>query len=335
MIEVPGLSPLRVRNGGLSALDLVSRLGHVARNDYDLVHGFDHRPTVSLPALAFRSHRGVPYITDWADLWGFGGIADERPPLTRFLLGSADHFWERWTRRAADAVTVINSYLESRALGLGVPPANLRVIPSGADTVGIEPLPKEPMRRKHGLPENRLIAVHSGFAPYDQELLARAFADVARREPESTLLIVGGRLTRFERMVQSAGIVRHVIWTGFRPYPEYAELLSCGDVMLLPYTNRGVNLGRSPNRMGDYMAAGRPTVTNSTGDLGRMVEEEGVGLAADETPQSFADAILRLFQDADLREEMGLRARAVAEQRFAWSLLARELEGFYLKLVPA
>lgn len=332
--EMPGMAPRRVRNGGLSALDLASRTSHVLWRRHDLVHGFDHRPTVSIPALLHRRRHGAPYITDWADLWGFDGIAGERNLLLRVTLGAFDQVWEPWTRKRADGVTAINGYLEERALRLGVPPARVRRLPAGADVQRIRPLPKKPTRRKFGIPEEALIATYTGFAPYDEDLLVRAFLELAWREPRARLLLLGGALSGVDRIVDRAGLADRVIRPGFRPYSEYAELLTCGDVMLLPYTNRGVNLGRSPNRMGDYLASGRPTVTNPTGDLGRMVEQEGVGLVADENPRAFADAVLTLFGDKDMRDEMGRKARLLAETRLDWRVLGSELESFYREFVP-
>ena len=70
-------------------------------------------------------------------------------------------------------------------------------------------------------------------------------------------------------------------------------------------------------------------MTNSTGDLGRLVPDERVGLIAEDTPESFADAIKQLFDDESLREELGRRGRELAESKLDWRFLAAGLEGFY------
>ena len=335
VVEMPSVGPRRLRHGGLSLLDVASRVGYAFTEDFDLVHGFDHRPTTSFPALLYRCVRGVPYLADWCDLWGSGGLADLRGGLERMFLGPADHYWERRTRRWADGLTVISSTLAKQAQRLGVSPKKVLLVPAGANVDIIRPLPKQRMRRTQGLPVDGRIAVHSGFAPYDTALLGEAFVRVAEHDSKAWLLLVGGAFKDVIRLAREAGFADRVLSLGFVPYHRIGEFLACGDVMLLPYSNRGVNAARFPNKSADYLAAGRPVVTNPTGDLGRMVQEEGVGLVADETPESFADAILRLFQDTDLREEMGLRARAVAERRFAWRILARDVEAFYRGLLSA
>lgn len=329
VVEMPDALPERLRHGGLSPLELLGRLSHVARIRYDIVHGFDHRPSVSIPALLQRRWYGVPYVADWADLWGFDGIAGERRGLSRAILGRADHVWEKWTRRRADGLTVVSSDLQKRAQAMGISVKRIRLVPAGANLDTIRPLPKDVMRGKHGLPPDGRIVVHIGFAPYDAVLLGQTFVELARRDPQAILLLTGGRMPEFERIVRESGVEGRVIQKGFVPYHQLGEYLACGDVMLLPYRNRGVNLGRYPHKIGDYMAAGRPTVTNPTGDLGRMVFEEKVGVLAHESPEAFAEAIEMLFDDPALSEELGRRARYVAETKFAWSILAREVDAFY------
>jgi glycosyltransferase involved in cell wall biosynthesis len=111
--------------------------------------------------------------------------------------------------------------------------------------------------------------------------------------------------------------------------------MGCADVLLLPYTNRAVNLYRYPNKLGDYLSAGRPIVTNNTGDLGRLVAEERVGLVVPDTSQAFAAAAKQLFDDAALADELGRRGRVLAESKLDWRFLARDLETFYDETLAA
>ena len=50
--------------------------------------------------------------------------------------------------------------------------------------------------------------------------------------------------------------------------------------MGLPLTDRAANRGRLPNKLLDYMAAGRPTVASPVGDIKTILEEHEVGLLA-------------------------------------------------------
>jgi glycosyltransferase involved in cell wall biosynthesis len=325
--------PGRARESGLSPFDLLSRMCSLRRERYDLLHCFDHRPTVSLPALFFANKRQIPCVVDWADLWGFEGIASQRGLLSRALLGGADQFLEDRVRHRADALTVINTKLRDRARQRFHVPIHL--LPVGANSDLIQPLPKKEMRRRFGLPENAAIALHAGLSPYDIEYLAKSFVELVRQHPGALLVIAGRRFPILDRIVAEAGFSSQLVRLGMLDREALTAAMACADVLFLPYTNRTVNLYRYPNKLGDYLCAGRPIVTNDTGDLGRLVAEERVGLVVPDTTQAFALAAKQLFDDAALADELGRRARALAESKLDWRFLARDLEILYDQILAA
>jgi len=180
-----------------------------------------------------------------------------------------------------------------------------------------------------GLPENASIAVHTGQASYDAMYLAQSFVKLAGRHPGALLVVAGGSFPILKHVLNEAGLLPQLVQFGLLDRDGLATVMACADVLLLPYTNRAVNRFRYPNKLGDYLAAGRPIVTNSTNDLGRLVADERVGLIAEDTPESFGSAIKQLFDDESLREELGHRGRELAESKLDWGFLAGGLERFY------
>ena len=66
------------------------------------------------------------------------------------------------------------------------------------------------------------------------------------------------------------------------------------------------------------MAYGLPVVARASGAVPEVIEEGRNGLAVGgEEPGAFADAILRLFDDAALAARLGAAARETIEQRFS------------------
>jgi glycosyltransferase involved in cell wall biosynthesis len=100
--------------------------------------------------------------------------------------------------------------------------------------------------------------------------------------------------------------------------------------MVIPMMDTAANRGRLPNKMLDYLAAGRPIVASPVGDVKTIVEQFGVGVLA--SNEAFAEAIDRLLQDPGLRTEMGNAARRTAETEFEWEHLIDRLEAFYQRL---
>jgi glycosyltransferase involved in cell wall biosynthesis len=254
------------------------------------------------------------------------------PAPQRVTLGAFDGAWQAFTRRRADAVTVISSTLAARAKALGVPSDRIRLVPVGANDDLFRPQPAAEARRRLGLPEDALVLGHTGFAPFDDWLLAHTFAELALTEPRAYLLMSGRRFDLVERRAADVGAGDRVRHVGVVPYGELGSVIACADVMVVPYTSLPHNEARFPNRVGDYLAAGRPVATNPTGDLGRIVAREGFGIVAPQSPDAFARAILELLRRPDLREQMGRRARSLAETTFSWRVVAARVADLYEEL---
>jgi glycosyltransferase involved in cell wall biosynthesis len=158
------------------------------------------------------------------------------------------------------------------------------------------------------------------------DLIWESFKQVHDRRQDVFLLVLGRKWPLLDRLGQAA---QHVVQVGHLPMLQFAAALGCGDIMLLPYRDCSRNRGRWPGKVAFYMAVGRPTVSNPTGDVKMLMEQYGVGLLAGEEPKEFAGAILELLENERLAEQIGRRARATAEEVFSWSVLASSTERFY------
>jgi glycosyltransferase involved in cell wall biosynthesis len=203
----------------------------------------------------------------------------------------------------------------------------------GANSDLIIPLPKKEMRNRLGLPLGAFIAAHTGLAPYDIPYLGKAFVELAKRNSNAFLVMSGRHFPILEQIVAEAGFSNRLVWLGMLDRAALTAAMACADVLLLPYTNRSVNRFRHPNKLGDYLSAGRPIVTNRNGDLGQLVSEERVGLAVEDTPEAFALAVNQLFEDSQLADELGQRGRELAETKLDWRFLVAGLEGFYRETI--
>jgi hypothetical protein len=63
---------------GWDPYSIILRIKWVNSKNFDLVHGFESRPTVIYPAL-WLMNKGVPLVLDWCDWFGKGGSVEERP----------------------------------------------------------------------------------------------------------------------------------------------------------------------------------------------------------------------------------------------------------------
>jgi glycosyltransferase involved in cell wall biosynthesis len=329
-ILVPEPLGRRASNGGFGPYEILFRIRHILQHSVDIVHASEHRPASLWPAWIGRRFRDMRFVGDWADLWGRGGIAELRSPASRVVFGAMDSAMEKRACLSADGVTVISRTLRDRALDLGVQSKKLLLLPNGADVDGIRPIDKTEARLRLGLPPDGKYLVYAGQAPIDMDLIWDSFAIVDSQFPGTVYLLVLGRRWRLPSLPEATG--RRILQAGFVQRGLYPAYLACGDIMLLPLRDSGVNRARWPGKFGDYMAAGRPVVANPTGELRHLLEGESVGLPAGETPADFAGAILSLLADPAECERRGNRGRQLAEDALSWELVARPLPDFYQTL---
>lgn len=332
VVQAPDLLPGRARTGW-DPWNTLRRIGLVGSGAWDLVHAFDCRPAVIVPALYARA-AGAALVVDWADWWGRGGTTSERETsqLVRYLIGPLETFFEERFRALADGTTVISRALERRAIGLGVAPRSILLLRQGSDTDGITVADSAASRSAVGLdPTLRYLGHVGALFPRDRQLLVRTFDAICRARSDVRLLLMGNHGVPREHFAR----LHYVTDTGFVPTEELRAYTGACDAMLLPLSDTLANQARWPSKVNDYMAAGKPTVTTRVGDIAELIEQHGVGCATDADADALAQAAISLLDDPEQLRASACRAREVAETLLDWSQIARQLENHYDEVLGA
>lgn len=330
LVESPDLWQGMLRSG-YDPWNTICRIGWLRGREYDLVHGFEARPTVIYPALAITNQQKIPLIIDWADWFGRGGSVEERTnPVLRTLLRPIETYFEEHFRPSADGNTVINSTLYERAINLGISPERLLLLSNGADTERITPMSITEARARRGQPQDSQIIGYVGtIFKRDAEFMAAAFDQLQTHAPGTRLLVMGRCPIDIRVLVKKPELVE---MTGIIEEPQLTELMAGCDLFWLPLTDSAANRGRLPLKYADYLAAGRPIIATAVGEISQVFKQGEVGLLTRPDPESFTLATVELLHSADQMLAMGIAARKMAERYFDWAKLTDELIGFYQKI---
>jgi len=326
-ILAPDLLPGAARTGW-DPSNAARRIHFLRGRTYDLVHAFDSRPVVILPALWVSRRSGAPLFLDWADWWGRGGRIQERSGwLVRTLFGPVETWFEEAFRTKADGTTTISRALAERAQTLGVPANLIWTFPNGCDPDGVRPGDRDQARRALDIPPGVPLVVHVGvLTPPDMAQLSEVFRQVEAEEPGARLVLVGNHKAPLPPSLGSNGVVRTV---GFVPSQTLGLWLSAADVCVVPLVDTPNNRGRWPGRINDYLAAGRATVLPAVGDAAILIERHGAGWTCPPNTEAMARTLLRALRNPEARRRAGERARELAQGELAWSVLAERLEAAY------
>lgn len=253
----------------------------------------------------------------------YGRLADfARNPLWRAAYRLEAGRARRYEPRIAARFDGCLLISESDVAALGSPrPANILVNPHGVDFAYFTPSPGAV-----GDAERVVFTGNMAYPPNADAVewfVGEILPLVRRRVPGARLDVVGADPSR--RVVDLAADPAVEV-TGrvpdMRPYLERA-------VVGIDPLRIGAGL---QNKVLEGMAMGLPMVITSTANegIGAIPDEEV--LVADD-PSSFAAAVVRLLEDADLRRAIGGRARRMIEQRWSWEAHFAGLEAAMLSLV--
>ncbi len=181
---------------------------------------------------------------------------------------------------------------------------------------------------EQNVPEEPKSMVFTGLMSYFPNkhgvfyFLDEIFPRILDREPRARLYVVGAYPPK-ELVRRSSAQVVVTGWVDdVRPY------FARGQVFVIPLLVGGGIRGKAL----EAMAMRRPIVTTTIGCEGINLKHEESALFAD-SPQEFADAVVRLFRDANLRKALAQKAYQNVVEGYQWESSGLAFERIYQSLV--
>jgi glycosyltransferase involved in cell wall biosynthesis len=335
IIETPDLLWGKARTGW-DPWDTLRRIVRLRKSNYDLIHGFESRPVVALPALYLKHNRRVPTVLTWADWFGRGGKGTERGKWLSIVMDPVETFCEEYFYPRVDWCVAMGEPLSERARSLGVPQSKILNLLHGCDPGGIHTMSINEVRNKlAGLPSEGMVLGYLGvLRPTSAELLFKAFQIIRRQLAiDCKLVLIGNHKLNLQNYLPDGR--EDVIETGWLSYPAVNDYLAASNLLLLPLRKAIATDNVWPSKLNDYLSVGRPTVATNMRILEPLFEQHQIGILTRDEPDAFAQGCLDLLSDTDKCIEMGANARSLAEGDLSWSRLVDRLEMFYMSIVQA
>lgn len=286
-----------------------------------------------LTAWALARLKGAPFLFEVRDLWPAFAVAVGvmRQPA---LVYAAEKV-ERFLYRRADVV-VVNSpgfidYVRERGARKVV------LVPNGSDTRMFDPQADgADFRQAHNL-EDKYVALYAGAhgMSNDLEVLLEAARLLQRREEILILLVGDGKeKPALVGKAQAMGL------TNVRFLPPVAKVdmgaaLAAADACIAILKPVAMYKTVYPNKVFDYMAAGRPVILAIDGVIRELVEKAGAGIPVPPgDARALREAIESLADDRPAGKAMGLRGRQYVEEHFDRPILAEKMLATMRALIP-
>ena len=331
IVECPDLFWGSLRTGW-DPMNVFRRCVYLRDKSYDIIHAFDTRPTVIIPAFFYKKFiKDIPLFIDWSDWWGRGGAISLRPHrILNTLFSPIETFFEEYFRKFAVHSTVVSRLLLNRALSLGVKKESITLLPNYADIRNIYPENKKKARKSLNLPLNANICIYPSFVLYDFPMVLQSFKYILSHLPGSFLILAGEFPEHFfdetSKILIKKGIIKIV---GKLDRNKLRLYLNASNVALIPLSDTLTNNARLPMKFGDCFAAGIPIISNKVGDIGDIIEKYNLGLLCKYSPEFIGKKVFWVFRHKKEAEKIARRAREFAETKFSWKIGTELLESKY------
>jgi len=298
---------------------------------FDVVHGFEHYAAIHHAAKHAGKINGALYVTDWAD-W----ISASSKRKFYVLPGGREYLrWlERRAKISADGVTAISHPLRDEVVRLGQPAEKVILLPGGAPVRRLRPLDMWKCREEIGIPAGGVLFGYMG-SWLTEELIpfVEAFAQLAQK-PKPKMLIMGNCSRELSDYVANNGLSERVLIKGFIEETILNQYLCACNALLIPMMDNQYNRSRWPNKIGDYMACGRPVIASGVGEVPSVFEMGKMGYMVDKNIDSIRGAMTKIADNDDnIQVSLGMTARKIAEENISWDALSCKLMTFYESLM--
>jgi len=190
---------------------------------------------------------------------------------------------------------------------------------------------RQELRSMHNLGNRQVILFVGRLTPKKgADILVRAMNELHAQHSNIALVLVGGSWYGVDKISDYVAYVRSladrspipVITTGFVNAEQIHHWFWAGDIFVCP------SQWEEPLARVHYeaMATGLPFVTTKRGGNAEVIiGGNGLLVEEPENPQSFSAQLSKLLTSRDLQKRMGSVGRKLAEERFTWERVAREV----------
>lgn len=310
----------RLLSSVIFGLSLLIR-GITGRYKPEVVVGSSPDLFVAFFAYLWARCRRIAFVFEVRDLWPETLVAMQSGPrLLHLIMGHL----ARMLYLRSDAVIAVTKHVAEAIQSIGV--TRVYYIPNGVD-LSARREPSEVSQKLRELQQQGwFVCVYAGnhARSYGLDSLLRAAKQVEKERIMLVFLGDGPEKSRLKAMAQSLGI-SNVLFLEPVPKSQIMDALESADALVESQANVDLFKGAAPNKLFDYLAAGRPIICANAGEGRRIVEEAGAGIAVEpENDKEVAAAMLKLRHDAGLRDRFN--GLPYVKARFSREVLVKQLE---------
>ncbi len=243
----------------------------------------------------------------------------------------------RFVLRQVLHIFVQSNVMKQEMMDRGYPSEKLTPVPMGVDLEVVEQYVPTVVAREQLAGKKVLVYLGILERARKIEVLLDMLVLVLQRFPDAVLVLAGDTPDVDHRnsllaLAKSKNIDHALLWTGWLPTEVAWSYVSQADVALSPYPRGHLLDSASPTKVAEYMALSKVTVANDQPDQAEILAASGAGVAVEYTAENFAREVVKLLEDDELRNSMGIKGKQWVAENRSYASLTPTLASIYVQL---
>lgn len=261
--------------------------------------------------------RRRPFLLEVRDLWPEFAIG--MGVLKNPVLIKLSRWLEKFLYARATHLLVNSPAYRDYLIGKGVSAGKISLIANGVDPEMFDPAADGAALRQKWQLADKFVVTYAGALGQANDIptLLQAAAQL-RDQAQIHFLLVGDGKERPALEAKARELrLSNVTFTGSQPKAAMREVLALSDACVAILQDIPMFRTTYPNKVFDYMAAGRPTVLAIDGVIRQVIEAAQGGLFVPPgEATALARAVIQLSADREQARAMGRAARAYVVEHF-------------------
>ena len=304
---------------------------HIGRQDFIITES----PPLFLgwSGYVLAKLKKAKFVFNVSDLWPESAV--KLDVLHNEAMIRASTWLEEFCYKKAAAVTCQTQGIVDNIVNRGFDKRKIHLITNGVDTEFFK-------REKRSQEYREIIGVNDKFAV--------VYAGIHGLAQGLEVVISAAELLRTEKGIQFVFIgegpekpmlmelvkekkLENVTFLPIQSKKDMPQIIASMDATVVPLKKLDLFKGALPSKMFEALASELPIVLAVEGEAEELIKNAKAGIVVEpENEKSIAWAVLKLYEDRDLREELGRNGRDYVMKYFSREAITRRLEKILLDL---
>ncbi|MGZ7210395.1 MAG: glycosyltransferase family 4 protein [Methanobacterium sp.] len=232
--------------------------------------------------------------------------------------------------RSADKIICISEYLKRELISdFNIEGEKIDVIHNGVDMSFFkrDEAAKESLRKQYGVTEDDVVFIYSGAIVDWSGAISclDSFKKVIQENPNIKVFFIGnGDIEQLQNKIKELKLEKNAKYLGYFPFEKMPELLSVGDVGLLPFKKDPLTEAASPIKIFEYMSMGMPVISTDVMGTKEVIKDSYNGILVKDDGE-LVSAITKISEDKDFYKKLKEKSFETVKM-YDWTFLAKRFE---------